>query len=73
MKSNALMVACAVALALVVASYAMVVRDGMHAQEQRRECMAALHTPGVEDPEYDQKAVEFTEGIEGCLTETGQE
>lgn len=73
MKSNGLIVACAVGLALVVALYVANIREGIASQEQRRECMSALSTPAVTDPAYDEKSTQFTEGIEACMQATPQE
>jgi hypothetical protein len=57
---------------VTVAVVAVLVGVGLAGDEtgEQRECMSALSTPGVEDPAYDEKAVEFAEGIERCMVET---
>jgi hypothetical protein len=48
----------------------LLISCGIQLQESRRyECTSALATPGVDDPDYDRKAVEFAEGMEACLQE----
>jgi hypothetical protein len=55
-----------VAIVAVLVGMSLAGRDAA----DRRECMSALSTPGVEDPAYDEKAVEFAEGIERCMEQT---
>ena len=67
MNSNAVLIACIAVAAVLGVAYLAAVGGSMAEQDQRNQCMSALSTPGVSDPEYNEKSVEFAQGIERCM------
>lgn len=66
-NSNAVLVACLAAVAVLGVVYLGAVGGSMAEQDKRNECMSALSTPGVSDPEYNEKSVEFAQGLADCM------
>ena len=56
-----------IALAVIMTIGLATMAAGSARQEQRKDCMDALATPGVSDPAYNNLSVEFAEGLEECM------
>lgn len=56
-----------IALAVIMAVGIGTMAAGSAQYETRKDCMAALSTPGVSDPAYNDKSVEFAKGLEECM------
>lgn len=67
MNSNATVIALGAIVVVLALAYAAGFGGSMAEQNQRRVCMEALSTPGVDDPAYDEKSIEFAEGLERCM------
>lgn len=67
MNSNGAIFVCCGMVVVLMAVYLTAIGGSMAEQDKRNECMSALSTPGVSDPEYNEKSVEFSQGIADCM------
>lgn len=60
----------AIMLALALAGAALLFgwANERYSLEMQRDCMASLERPDPSVADYDQKMLDFTDGVRGCLT-----